>query len=475
MRDRFGATNPRALACASTRRRAAGGSPRSSWRTTSACAMQALSAVCGGHSRCTRTRSTKPWRYRRSAQRRSPSARRSSCGGRDHRHGRIRWEARTSSRRSPTTSSTSRGRSWRHRRLGGAAAAIEQGFVQGEIEAFAFSHSSARSVGRAGWWSANALMEGRRDGIELLLHVTPRSSGSSASGPPRRAERDGAAGAAASTRCGASPRPTRTPPGAPRGLEQRSTIGEIAAQLREPWGTMAPSMRSRRTWIVLGLALIPAVAILPAAVEMSGRPASLVTSPTIADKCGVSLSRVGSRLPARDVKADLGDAGRDGARCRRGHATRPPGTASPRYEGHGHGRYRTATDTIVAWATRASSRRPWRQPRSRRGQRCAPREAAGRWMQAAAGPRHRWAYRRLLLLPPRPQAVTPRIGDIRTHRPGQPKVVHHGDPLPSRSDRGRVRERAGPRRPGPGWSRFGEPALPAGDGAGIADSLNNAN
>ena len=87
MRDRFGATNPRALALrfhAQT-----GGSTLTAQQPENN--IVRVAAPCppsaAAHSRCTRTRSTKRWRSRPSTQRRSPSARQILAGGRDDRHG----------------------------------------------------------------------------------------------------------------------------------------------------------------------------------------------------------------------------------------------------------------------------------------------------------------------------------------------------------------------------------------------------
>ena len=141
MRERFGATNPKALALrfhAQT-----GGSTLTAQQPENnivRVAIQALSAIAGARSRCTRTRSTRRSHCRQSMRRRSRSAR-----------------SRFSRTRPGTTATVDpfggsfyveeltdelEARAWelieRVDELGGAVSAIEQGFVQGEIEAAAY-------------------------------------------------------------------------------------------------------------------------------------------------------------------------------------------------------------------------------------------------------------------------------------------------------------------------------------------------
>ena len=59
--------------------------------------------------------------------------------------------------------------------------------------------------------------------------------------------------------------------------------------------------------------------------------------------------------------------------------------------------------------------------------------------------------------------------------PGQPKIVHHVILFKVGAAQLADAKRLDGGDAGPGWSCFGGTGLPAGDGAGIADSLNNAN
>jgi mono/diheme cytochrome c family protein len=59
--------------------------------------------------------------------------------------------------------------------------------------------------------------------------------------------------------------------------------------------------------------------------------------------------------------------------------------------------------------------------------------------------------------------------------PGQPKIVHHVILFRVPASQVAEAKRLDAGDSGPGWSCFGGTGLPAGDGAGIADSLNNAN
>ena len=59
--------------------------------------------------------------------------------------------------------------------------------------------------------------------------------------------------------------------------------------------------------------------------------------------------------------------------------------------------------------------------------------------------------------------------------PGQPKIVHHVILFRVGAAQVAAAKSLDAGDAGPGWSCFGGTGLPAGDGAGIADSLNNAN
>ena len=60
-------------------------------------------------------------------------------------------------------------------------------------------------------------------------------------------------------------------------------------------------------------------------------------------------------------------------------------------------------------------------------------------------------------------------------QPGQPRIVHHVILFRVPADQVADAKHLDAGDAGPGWSCFGGTGLPAGDGAGIADSLNNAN
>ena len=136
---------------------------------------------------------------------------------------------------------------------------------------------------------------------------------------------------------------------------------------------MTPSMRSRRTWIALGLALIPAVAIPFAAVAMSGGTPSFTrdVAPIIADKCaGCHQSGGIAPFPLETAKQISSRATLIGATVQaRVMPPWPPGGRSPAYVGQAA---RTLTTrqrtTIVAWATKGGKvDGPARKPRATEG------------------------------------------------------------------------------------------------------------
>jgi hypothetical protein len=157
----------------------------------------------------------------------------------------------------------------------------------------------------------------------------------------------------------------------------------------------------------------------------------------------------------------------------------PPGRNSPAYVGQDarilSGEQRAA---ILAWA-RAGGRvdGPARKPAAATG----PEVRAGEKlldlrMQAAykpSAPKGVTDDYRCFLLDPQ-QAGDSFVTSARIE-PGQPKVVHHVIlfRVPSAQLGDAKKLDAGDA--GPGWSCFGGTGLPAGDGAGVADSLNNAN
>jgi Copper type II ascorbate-dependent monooxygenase, C-terminal domain len=241
-------------------------------------------------------------------------------------------------------------------------------------------------------------------------------------------------------------------------------------------------MRSR-TWVVLGLALIPAIAVPVAAVAMSGGTPSFTrnVAPTIAEKCA-GCHRVGgiAPFPLETAKQISSRSALIGAAVQaRIMPPWPPGKASPAYVGQA-ARTLTAQQraAIVAWATRGGKvDGPARKP-------AAPQGPGVRSGETLLNLRLQAAYRpsapkgttddyRCFLLDPK-QTADGSVTSVRIE-PGQPKIVHHvilfragaGQVAAAKTlDRGSA---------GPGWSCFGGTGLPAGDGTGIAESLNNAN
>ena len=242
-------------------------------------------------------------------------------------------------------------------------------------------------------------------------------------------------------------------------------------------------MRSPRTWLALSLALIPAVAIPFAAVAMSGATPSFTrdVAPVIADKCaGCHQSGGIAPFPFETAKQISARSKLIGAAVQAGVMPPwPPSGRSPAYVGETDStlsaRERT---TLVTWAARGGKvDGPARRPDRVRG----PNVRAG---EKLLGLRMQSAYR-----PSAPKGVTddyrcflldPKLtgdGSVTSVRiePGQPKVVHHV--ILFRVSPGQVSsaKQLDGDSAGPGWSCFGGTGLPAGDGAGFVDSLNDAN
>ncbi len=122
--------------------------------------------------------------------------------------------------------------------LGGAVAAIEAGFVQGEIEASAFGHQAEVEAGERVVVGVNRFTEEGEERVELL-QVDPESEGRQKERTARvRAERDteAAASALAKVRNTAESDANLLLP-MREALSARCTIGEICGVLRELWGT----------------------------------------------------------------------------------------------------------------------------------------------------------------------------------------------------------------------------------------------
>ena len=246
---------------------------------------------------------------------------------------------------------------------------------------------------------------------------------------------------------------------------------------------MTPSMRSRRTCIAIGLALVPAVAIPFAAVAMSGGTPSFTrdVAPIISEKCAGCHQAGGiAPFPLETAKQISARSSLIGAAVQaRVMPPWPPGRRSPAYAGQA-ARTLTAQQraTIVAWATKGGkvdgpARTPTRPkgPEVRSGEKLVSLR-----MQAAyrpSAPKGATDDYRCFLLDPR-QAGDGSVTSVRIE-PGQPKVVHHVilfrvAPAQVASAKGLDRADSTP-----GWSCFGGTGLPAGDSGGVVDSLNDAN
>jgi mono/diheme cytochrome c family protein len=237
---------------------------------------------------------------------------------------------------------------------------------------------------------------------------------------------------------------------------------------------------------VVGLAAL-AVPLAALAMEREQKAPAATPSftrdvaPVIAEKCA-GCHRPGGIAPfplvtARQISAS--STAIAGAVQARLMPPWPPGKRSPAYVGQ-EARILSAEQrsTILAWV-RAGAKidGPARKPAARQG----PEVHAGEKlldlrMQTAYRPTAPKGvtddYRCFLLDPEQSQN-----GFVTSARidPGQPKVVHHvilfRVPAGQVADAKKLDAGDG----GPGWSCFGGTGLPAGDGADVADSLNNAN
>ena len=204
-------------------------------------------------------------------------------------------------------------------------------------------------------------------------------------------------------------------------------------------------------------------------------------APVIAEKCAGCHRPSGiapfSLVTARQISASSAAIAR--AVQARLMPPWPPGARSPAYVGQDT-RILSAAQraTILAWV-RAGAKidGPARKPAAQQG----PEVRAGEklldlTMQQAytpSAPKGVTDDYHCFLLDPR-QSQDSFVTSARIE-PGQPKVVHHV--ILFRVPAGQVADakRLDAGDAGPGWSCFGGTGLPAGDGAGIADSLNNAN
>ena len=241
MRERFGATNARALALrfhAQT-----GGSTLTAQQPENnvvRVAIQALSAVCGGaqslHTNSFDEALALPTEHAARIALRTQQILQHEAGGTDTADplgGSFFVEAMTDEieRRAQELIE-------RVDELGGAVAAIEQGFVQSEIEASAFRHQADVEAGERVVVGVNRFAEDGDEHVELL-HVDPGSEREQRERTSRvRAERgaDAASAALAEVQRTATTEANLLP--AMRdALRARCTVGEICDVLRDVWGT----------------------------------------------------------------------------------------------------------------------------------------------------------------------------------------------------------------------------------------------
>jgi methylmalonyl-CoA mutase N-terminal domain/subunit len=131
--------------------------------------------------------------------------------------------------------------------LGGAVAAIEAGFVQGEIEASAFRYQSEIEAGERVVVGVNRFTEDEGQDVELL-QVDPESERRQRERTARvRAERDAAAASTAldDVRRAAEGDANLLPP-LREALRAHCTVGEICGVLRDTWGMYDGTYDARR-------------------------------------------------------------------------------------------------------------------------------------------------------------------------------------------------------------------------------------
>ncbi len=241
MRDRFGATNPRAIALrfhAQT-----GGSTLTAQQPENnivRVAIQALSAVCGGaqslHTNSFDEALALPSEHAATIALRTQQILASEAGTTDSADplaGSFFIEALTAELEQRARELISRVDD-----LGGAVAAIEQGFVQAEIEASAFRYQTEVESGERLIVGVNRFTEHESSQVELL-HIDPEIERGQRERVTRvRAERDSALAeqALAEVRRVAET-DANLLPSMRAALRARCTVGEICGALRELWGT----------------------------------------------------------------------------------------------------------------------------------------------------------------------------------------------------------------------------------------------
>jgi methylmalonyl-CoA mutase N-terminal domain/subunit len=241
MRDRFGATNPRALALrfhAQT-----GGSTLTAQQPENnivRVAIQALSAVCGGaqslHTNSFDEALALPTERSAAIALRTQQILATEVGTTDTADplgGAYFVEALTDE-----LERQARALVTRIDELGGAVAAIEQGFVQGEIEASAFRHQREVEAGERVVVGVNAFTEDAHEQVQLLQVEPAIEQRQRERAAQARAARDAEAAQAAlaEVRTAAESDANLLPP-MREALRAGCTIGEICGLLRELWGT----------------------------------------------------------------------------------------------------------------------------------------------------------------------------------------------------------------------------------------------
>ena len=352
--------------------------------------------------------------------------------------------------------------------LGGAVAAVEQGFVQHEIEEAAFRFAGTSS-GASASWSASTATWTRGAGRSSSSASIPRSSAGSSSARARvRAERD--------------------PEAASRALAEVRSVAEGTGNLLVPMREALRALHDRRDLRRAANRLRH----LRRAAACGMRRAPVAVA--VAARCSCRSSRSPHRAAMRPRAAAAPSFQRT---SRRSSARSAPGAirsaASRRSRSRRRSRHRSG---------RRRSARPWTRRSCRPGRRARPRRVRRRGDEAtdgaaavdaralgeggwkASGPssasrrppsptfapasacsrsrcrrrttrRRRRRHRRLPLLPARPEALGGRVRDVREHPPGRRSIVHHvilfRIPATARA-RG---EGSTPRPPGAGWSCFG--------------------
>ena len=241
MRDRFGASSPRALALrfhAQT-----GGSTLTAQQPENnivRVAIQALSAVCGGaqslHTNSFDEALALPTERSATIALRTQQVLAAETGTTDTADplgGAYFIEALTDELEAQARALVARVDD-----LGGAVAAIEQGFVQSEIEASAFRYQREVETGERAVVGVNAYTEDAREKVELLQVDAAIEQRQRERTARARAERDDSAAesALAEVRRTAATEDNLLPP-MREALRAGCTVGEICGALRELWGT----------------------------------------------------------------------------------------------------------------------------------------------------------------------------------------------------------------------------------------------